>query len=85
MDMLAFFNFTTTEIIIICVVALVLFGGSLPAIAKNLGKSVVEFKKGVKDVKDDLENAASEDKKLENKPSREVTVERSDAREHAAK
>ncbi|MCC6150690.1 MAG: twin-arginine translocase TatA/TatE family subunit [Planctomycetes bacterium] len=85
MDMLAFFNFTTTEIIIFCVVALVLFGGSLPMIAKNLGKSVVEFKKGVKDVKDDLDNVGNEDKKLENKPSREVTVERSEAHEHAAK
>ena len=85
MDMLCFFNFTTTEIIIFCVVALVLFGGSLPMIAKNLGKSVVEFKKGVKDVKDDLDNVGNEDKKLENKPSREVTVERNEAREHAAK
>lgn len=84
MDMLAIFNLTTTEIIIICVVALVLFGGSLPMIAKNLGKSVVEFKKGIKDVKDDLENAA-DDKKLESKPSREVTVERSESREPAAK
>lgn len=84
MDMLAIFNLTTTEIIIICVVALVLFGGSLPMIAKNLGKSVVEFKKGIKDVKDDLENA-TDDKKLESKPSREVTVERSESREPAAK
>ncbi len=46
MDFLAFFNLSTGEIIVICVVALILFGGSLPMIAKNLGKSVVEFKKG---------------------------------------
>ncbi len=85
MDMLGLLNLTTTEIIIICVIALVLFGGSLPAIAKNLGKSVVEFKKGVKDVKNDLDIASSEDAKLENKPSREVSIEKAESREAAAK
>ncbi len=85
MDMLGLLNLTTTEIIIICVVALVLFGGSLPQIAKNLGKSVVEFKKGVKDVKDDLESATREEPKLENKPSREVSVEKAESREATAK
>ncbi|KAA0212280.1 hypothetical protein EDM80_09950 [bacterium] len=78
MDFLAFFNLSTGEIIVICVVALILFGGSLPMIAKNLGKSVVEFKKGIKDVKDDISEAASSDPKLENKPSREVNVEKSE-------
>ena len=85
MDFLAFFNLTTPEIVIIAVVGLILFGGSLPMIAKNLGKSVVEFKKGIKDVKDDINLAAAEDKKLENAPAREVKVEKAETREPVAK
>lgn len=37
------------EIIVILLVVLLLFGGRLPNLMRNLGKSVVEFKKGMKD------------------------------------
>ena len=62
----------TTELIIIAVIALLIFGRRLPDVARSVGKSIVEFKKGVRDVKDDIsvqsriENTASS--KLENKP-----------------
>ncbi len=51
------------EIIVILVVALLIFGRRLPEIARNIGKSLTEFKKGVqeaKDTKDDLENEVKE-------------------------
>jgi len=40
---------------VILVVALLVFGRRLPDVARSVGKSIVEFKKGIKDVKDDIE------------------------------
>ncbi|MSR74379.1 MAG: twin-arginine translocase TatA/TatE family subunit [Planctomycetes bacterium] len=37
------------ELVVILLVVLLLFGGRLPNLMRNLGKSVVEFKKGLKD------------------------------------
>ena len=45
--------------LIILIVALLLFGKRLPDVARSLGKSLTEFKKGIneaKDAKDDIEN-----------------------------
>ena len=44
----------TTELVVILLVALLMFGGRLPEVARSLGKSVNQFKRGLKDVNDDM-------------------------------
>ncbi len=52
------------EWIIILIVALLIFGKRLPEVMKSMGRGIVEFKKGVKGVEDDVEDAV--EKKPEN-------------------
>lgn len=48
------FNLGPTELIIILLIVLLLFGGSkLPALAKGLGQSIKEFKKAAKEGSED--------------------------------
>jgi sec-independent protein translocase protein TatA len=42
-----------TELVIILVIILLLFGGRLPNMMRNLGKGVSSFKKGLNEGKDD--------------------------------
>jgi len=58
--MLAFFqNIGLPEMIVIGLVALLLFGRRLPEVGRSLGKGIVEFKKGLRDVEDDVGNSGS--------------------------
>jgi len=43
------------ELILIFLIALLLFGKKLPDVARSLGKGISEFKKGVKDIEEDIE------------------------------
>ena len=43
------------EMVVIGVVALLIFGRRLPDVARSVGKSIVEFKRGLRDVKDDID------------------------------
>jgi len=56
------------EWIVILIVALLIFGRRLPDVARSVGKSIVEFKKGMKDVKDDIDDAARLDSDSTSKP-----------------
>ena len=55
------------EWIIILIVALLVFGPRLPTVMRSIGKSIVEFKKGLKDTEEDVDKAVEEHpkKKLE--------------------
>ncbi len=55
MNMLAFWMPGPWELAIIAIIALILFGRRLPEVGKSLGKGIVEFKKGLKDVQDEVQ------------------------------
>ena len=48
------------EIIIILVFALLIFGRRLPEVARSLGKGIVEFKKGVRGIEDEVDQNTNE-------------------------
>jgi sec-independent protein translocase protein TatA len=51
------FGIGSTEMIIFGVIAVILFGNRLPSVARSLGKSIVEFKKGMTDIEQDLKSS----------------------------
>ncbi len=44
----------TFEMIVIGGIGLLVFGRRLPEIARSMGKSIIEFKKGLRDVKEEI-------------------------------
>jgi|TARA_B100000959_G_scaffold253209_1_gene283896 sec-independent protein translocase protein TatA len=53
------------EWIIILVIALLIFGKRLPGTMRSIGKGIVEFKKGLKGVKDEADEVEEEVKKID--------------------
>ncbi len=63
-----FENLGMGELLIIMFVVLILFGGKkIPEIAKNLGKGINEFKKGLNDLKKEVTITDDDFKKQETK------------------
>jgi sec-independent protein translocase protein TatA len=52
-------NIGATELIILLAIALLLFGKRLPEVGKSLGKGIIEFKKGLKGIDEDIEEQSS--------------------------
>ncbi|MEZ5990497.1 MAG: twin-arginine translocase TatA/TatE family subunit [Planctomycetota bacterium] len=78
------------ELIVVLVIGLVLFGGNLPEVGRSLGKGLTEFRKGLKDLKqesgfDEIEKARDDllDSARTIDPRRMLDEEPPDAEFHA--
>lgn len=59
-----FGNLGAGEIILILLVILILFGAKkIPELARGIGKGMSEFKRGLKDVEEDIKTSEKEEKK----------------------
>ena len=52
------------EWIVILVVGILIFGRRLPDIARSIGKSITEFKKGVHEIESDVKKTIDESEKI---------------------
>jgi len=68
------------EWVIILVIGLLLFGRRLPEVGRSLGKSIVEFKRGVKGIQDEIESESSR----ADEPERSTPAPRIEAPKDAA-
>ena len=57
--MFGFFSPGPMEMLIIGAIAVLLFGKRLPEVGRSLGKGIVEFKKGIHGIEDEIDSAAS--------------------------
>lgn len=61
-DLFLLFGLGTTEIILIVLVVLLLFGGrKIPELMKGIGKGVKSFKDGVHGMEEDMKDAPKKD------------------------
>jgi len=60
------------ELIIILVIAVLLFGRRLPEIARGLGKSMTEFKKGINEVEETKDELVNDVREMGNEVAKEV-------------
>lgn len=59
------------EVTVLLLLALLIFGRRLPEVGKSLGKGIVEFKRGIKGIDDEIESES--DKPAKREPRSEQT------------
>jgi len=72
MQYLGFWTPGPFELVIILIIAVLLFGRRLPEIARGLGKSLTEFKKGVHEVEETKDDLVSDVTKIKDEVAEEV-------------
>lgn len=62
---LAFFEnlFRGPDLLILLVIALLLFGKRLPEVGRGLGKGIIEFRKGLRGIEDEIDQESSKPSK----------------------
>jgi sec-independent protein translocase protein TatA len=59
LGLLGFFAPGPFEMIVIGIVAVLLFGKRLPEVGRSIGKGLMEFKRGIRGIEDDIDRAAT--------------------------
>ena len=67
-ELLAFMGIGQTELLVFLIIVMVLFGGArIPQLARSLGKSITEFKKGVAGIDEEKTDDSGEPNKDKDK------------------
>src|SRR5262245_33524998 len=70
------------EWIILLVLGLLIFGRRLPEVGRSLGKGIVEFKKGIQGIEDDVnEQVNKPSRRIADEPRQELPPRKTQARE----
>ncbi len=64
--LIGWINFGGQEMLLLAVLGVLLFGRKLPEVGRSLGKTFVEFKKGVRGLEDEVESAGNPQPRNEN-------------------
>ncbi|NIP84793.1 MAG: hypothetical protein GTO03_04245 [Planctomycetales bacterium] len=57
--LLGWFSPGLPELLIVGAILLLLFGNRLPSVMRSMGRGVIEFKKGVQGIEDDIEQGGA--------------------------
>ena len=68
MPLVAMFGLGGQEILLLLVLGVLLFGRKLPDIGRSLGKTVVEVKKGLKGIEDDVSEPSASRQSIDPEP-----------------
>ena len=60
------------ELLVVLFIALLIFGRKLPEIARSVGKSLTEFKKGIHEVEETKDDLASDVKEMKDEVVKEA-------------
>ena len=58
-SLFAFFSLGAQEMIVLLIIGVLLFGRKLPEVGRYLGKGIVEFKKGIKGLEDEIDTTSA--------------------------
>ncbi len=76
------------EVVVLALLGVLIFGKRLPEVGKSLGKGIVEFKKGLSGIEDDLDTAVKQPPKIEPHTTTSVntadTAEKTESSNHSS-